>query len=117
MPMSEPSPIVQPCSIAWCPTVTAGAMVSGTRCVSMQNGAILDVRSGADEDAVVVAADHRPEPDRDLMLEHHIADDCGVGRHEMTVAAELHFMLAEREEHGNVVDGYVARFSRGFAHL
>ena len=40
----------------------------------MKNGAFLNVRAAIDRDAVVVAADHRPEPDADFVSKADVAD-------------------------------------------
>ena len=55
MPISEPSPIVQPCSITWWPTVTLRPMVHRHARVDVQHGAVLHVAAVADDDRLRVA--------------------------------------------------------------
>src|SRR6185436_3699280 len=43
--------------------------------VGMQYAAVLDVRPFADRDEVVVPAHDGVEPDADIVLQHHLADD------------------------------------------
>ena len=48
--------------------------------VGMQHAAILDVASFADQDELIVTAQHRAEPDAGIALELHFADDDRIGR-------------------------------------
>ena len=48
MPISEPSPIVQPCSMTWWPMVTFAPIVSGKPVVGVQHAAVLHVGAAAD---------------------------------------------------------------------
>jgi len=59
MPINVPSPIVQPCSIDWWPTVTPLPSVSGNPGSGVQDAVLLDVGVVADHDRLVVAAHHR----------------------------------------------------------
>ena len=68
--------------------------------VGVQHRSVLHVRARADGDHVVVAANHRIEPDRALVLENHAADDRRVGRDEVMPAAQLDLPGSEGIEHG-----------------
>ena len=74
MPISEPSPTVQPCSIAWWPTVTRSPIVERKARVGVQHRAFLDVGLGAEHDRLVVAARARPCPETRTLADDDVAD-------------------------------------------
>ena len=59
---------------------SAPTMVSSSRAV--EHRAVLHRRAGADDDAALVAAQHRLGPHRDARADHDVADDRGFGVHE-----------------------------------
>ena len=48
----------------------------------VEHGAVLDVRPRADADEVDVPPGHGVEPEGDVVPQHHVARDVGVGRQE-----------------------------------
>ena len=75
MPISEPSPTVQPCSIAWWPMVTSVAQRQRAPGIGVQHRAVLHVAVVADQDRFVVAAYRRAGPHAGAGAERHPADD------------------------------------------
>ncbi len=61
------------------PTVTPAPGASGSR-IRVENAVFLNVGAGADDDRLVIAPDHRAEPDAGPFLDLHPADDRGIGR-------------------------------------
>ena len=57
----------------------ADRLAAGSVVTDMEDGAILDISSGADADVVDVAADDGARPDRAVVADVHVADD-GAGR-------------------------------------
>ena len=48
--------------------------------IGMQDAAILHIAALADMDQLIIAAQHRAEPDAGLAVDPHLADQHGVGR-------------------------------------
>src|SRR5712664_3118930 len=98
IPTSVPSPMLQPCSMAWWPTETFLPRVSGMPGSACRTEASWDVGALADADDVAVAAENGVEPYARLVVQNHRADDGGVLRDEPLLAVEYHFALAEGKD-------------------
>ena len=75
---NAPSWMVQPCSMAWWPTVTLGPTVMGQPASTMQHAGFLDVGAAAHQDGRIVAADGDLRPDAHAGLQGDVADDIGA---------------------------------------
>ena len=67
--------------------------------VRVEHGAVLDVGTGADDDGLGVAPDHRTVPDRGVPAQGHIADDGGVVRHKAGIV-DLRGLPLKSFDHG-----------------
>jgi len=63
----------------------------------VQDGAVLDIRSAPHDDRAEVGPQHRPVPDRRVVLDAHVADQRG-GRRDPRRRAHLGLMTLEREQ-------------------
>ncbi len=100
MPISEPSPIVQPCSIDLVADRDVVADLQRIARVGMQHRAFLDVAFVADRDRLVVAAGDRAEPDAGALAERDLADQRRFGR-DIGRSRDLGRVLAQTVEgHG-----------------
>ena len=60
--------MVQPCRMTLWPMTQFAPIVSGKPGIGVQRGVVLDLRAFAELDPLVVAAQHRAEPDAGLAL-------------------------------------------------
>ena len=83
MPTSASSSSVQPCRITLWPTVQLLPIVSGKPGSVWQVRIVLHVGAFADLDPLIVAAQHRAEPDAGRVQKAHLADHDGGIRDEI----------------------------------
>ena len=111
MPISEPSPTVQPCSMTRWADGDVGADLHGHALVGMQHRAVLDVAVFADDDRGSLSprstAFHQmeaPAPETDVADHGGVGGDPGVG-------CELRVLVAECEDgHGNSSAGWGTKY-------
>ena len=97
-------------AIVWNPSKTdrdaladdggVAALVEGAVVADVDDGAVLDVAARTDPHVVHIPADHRPRPDRDVIAQHHIADD-GAGRIDVDAFAEHRQLVEEGADRGH----------------